>query len=125
VHLQAYSFQSLRLNIGDNKDENEHLRKDVFSNSKDLKTIACCAVKSSYDLNARLIIVFTYSGVSAKIMAHNRPKCPIFAVTPNEFASKCLLLFGGMHTMIVGSLIGREALQHKVIGEARKRGLLK
>jgi pyruvate kinase len=92
--------------------------------NKDSETIAKCAVKASYDINAKLIIVFTYSGKSARTVAHNKPKCPILAVTPNEWSANNLLLFGGMHSMIVGSLIGRESLQNKVIEEARARGLL-
>ena len=57
-------------------------------------------------------------------MAHYRPKCPIMAVTPNEWAAKGLMLYAGMHSMLVGSLIGRDTLKIKVIEEARKRNLL-
>lgn len=90
----------------------------------ELCTIASCAVKTSYDLNAKLIIVFTYSGKSAQVVFLNKPKCPILVVTPNEYAAKGLMLYSGIHHMIVGSLIGRNALQTKIIKEARKRGLL-
>ena len=46
------------------------------------------------------------------------------AVTPNEWAAKGLLLYAGMHSMLVGSLIGRDTLKVRVIEEARKRKLL-
>ena len=106
------------------KREKQTSSEKTESHFTDSTTIASCAVKASYDLNAKLIIVFTYSGQSAQTVAHYRPKCPILAVTPNEWAAKALLLHAGMHSMMVGSLIGRETLQGKVILEARKRGLL-
>ena len=46
------------------------------------------------------------------------------AVTPNEWAAKGLLLYAGMQSMLVGSLIGRDTLKVKVIEEARKRKLI-
>lgn len=103
----------------------EKKRKKVGAElNLDSLTIASCAVKASYDLDAKLIVVFTYSGRSAQTVAHYRPKCPIMAVTPNEWAAKGLMLYAGMHSMLVGSLIGRDTLKIKVIEEARKRNLL-
>ena len=40
-------------------------KKNMDENNLDVKTIANCAVKASYDLGAKLIVVFTYSGQSA------------------------------------------------------------
>lgn len=45
------------------------------------EAISNCAVKSSYEMNAKLIIVFTNSGYSAKLVQKYKPKCPILAVS--------------------------------------------
>jgi pyruvate kinase len=49
--------------------------------------IASCAVKASFNVKASLIIVFTHSGLSARKIAKHAPKCPILAVSPNDWAA--------------------------------------
>ena len=48
------------------------------------ESIISCAVKASYQMNAKLIIVFTNKGISAQTVLKYRPQCPILAVTSNE-----------------------------------------
>jgi pyruvate kinase len=78
-------------------------------------TISSCAVKASFDVKASLIIVFTYSGLTARKVAKHKPKCPVLAVTPNDWASKTMLLHRGVYSMVVGSLIGSDTLVNKVM----------
>jgi pyruvate kinase len=56
------------------------------------ETISSCAVKSSFDVKASLIIVFTHSGITARKVAKHKPKCPVLAVSPNEWAAKSILI---------------------------------
>lgn len=95
----------------------------TFWNSEE--TIASCAVKASFDSKASLIIVFTFSGITARKVAKHKPKCPVLAVTPNEWTSKCILALRGVYSMVVGSLIGLDSLNNKVLEEAFKRKLIK
>jgi pyruvate kinase len=45
-------------------------------------------VKASYEMSAKLIIVFTNSGHSAMLVQKYRPKCPILAVSASDKAAK-------------------------------------
>ena len=87
------------------------------------EAIASCAVKASFDSRASLIIVFTHSGLTARKVAKHKPKCPILAVSPNDWAAKSLLVHRGVHSMLVGSLVGSDTLVHKVLEEAHERKL--
>ena len=49
------------------------------------ETIAHCAVRSSYDLKASLILAFTHSGRTASILAKHKPRCPSLFRLPGEF----------------------------------------
>lgn len=88
-------------------------------------TIANCAVKAAYDIKASLIVVFTNTGLTSRKIAKCKPKCPILAVTPNEWAAQGVLLHRGVFSMTVGSLIGNNHLTQKVIEEAKNRGFIK
>ena len=54
--------------------------------------VSGCAVKASFDIRARLIVVFTHSGLTVRKIAKHKPKCPILAVSPNEWVCKALLI---------------------------------
>jgi pyruvate kinase len=82
-------------------------------------------VKSSFDIRASLIIVFTHSGLTARKVAKHKPKCPVLAVSPNDWAAKSLLIHRGITSMLVGSLIGSDTLLHKVLEEAHERKLIR
>lgn len=52
------------------------------------ETISNSAVKASYEIGAKLIIVFTSSGHSAMLVQKYKPKCPILAVSSSDKAAK-------------------------------------
>jgi pyruvate kinase len=88
------------------------------------ETISSCAVKASFDVKASLIIVFTHSGLTARKVAKHKPKCPVFAVTPNDWASRSVLLHRGVYSMVVGSLIGSDTLINTVLENGFNRKLI-
>lgn len=57
-------------------------------------------------------------------MAKHKPKCPVMAVTPNEWAAKSMLLHRGVYSMVVGSLIGSDTLITKVLEHCGKSGFI-
>lgn len=57
-------------------------------------------------------------------MAKHKPKCPVLAVTPNDWAAKAILLHRGVEAMLVGSLVGSDTLINKVLEEAFERKLV-
>jgi len=89
------------------------------------EAIASCAVKASFDINASLIIVFTYTGLTPSKIAKHKPICPILAVSPNEFTAKAVLLHRGVESMVVGTLIGSELKTEMVLKTAQERELVK
>lgn len=89
------------------------------------EAIASCAVKASFDVKAHLIIVFTHTGITARKIAKHKPKCPVLAVTPNEWAARGVLLHRGVYSMLVGSLVGSDTLINKVLETAIERKYIK
>jgi pyruvate kinase len=85
------------------------------------ETISSCAVKASFEVKAALIIIFTHFGLTARKVAKHKPKCPILAVTPNDWTANVILMHRGVHSMMVGSLIGSDALINIVLEMAIKR----
>lgn len=79
------------------------------------EAIACCAVKAAFDIHARLIIVLTSTGLTARKVSRYKPKCPVLAVTPNEWAAKGILVHRGVYSMLVGSLVGSDKLVDNIV----------
>nr|BAQ25446.1 pyruvate kinase [Diplonema papillatum] len=56
------------------------------------ESIACAAVNSAYELQAKAIIALTELGLTASIVAKYRPMCPIVAVTSNSAIARRLVV---------------------------------
>lgn len=89
------------------------------------ETISNCAVKAAYEMNAKLIIVFTNSGHSAILVQKYKPHCPILAVSASDKAAKQCMISKGIFYLLVGSLIGAESLLDTVKKEAISKGLVR
>ena len=89
------------------------------------ETIAHCAVRSSFDMKASLILAFTHSARTAEILTKHKPRCPILVVTPHTWLANAVLLHRGTFSMVVGSLISSSTLLQKVLYEASRRHLVK
>ena len=78
-------------------------------------SIANCAVKASYEVDAKLIVVFTNTGEAALRVRKYGPSCPIFAVSGsiNKFGSMLCMVTRGIYHHQVGSLIGCDNLIDK------------
>jgi pyruvate kinase len=63
--------------------------------------------------------------LTARKVAKHKPKCPVLAVTPNEWAAKGMLLHRGVFSMVVGSLIGSDTLISKVLDHCFKKNFIK
>ena len=100
----------------------ELINTDLMLNLKNLvtveETLAHCAVRSSFDMKASLILVFTHSCSTTQILSKHKPRCPILVVTPNSWVANSTLLHRGTFSMIVGSLVSSSTLLQKVIHEA-------
>ena len=123
-YIKRYQDQQHLLKMHLHQAKEAHPEKMSHELWSTQETISSCAVKASFDVKASLIIVFTHSGLTARTVAKHKPKCPVYAVTPNEWASKCVLIHRGVHSMVVGSLIGSDTLINKVLEKAFEKKLI-
>ena len=74
-----------------------------------VESITSSAVKTAYDVDAKLIIVLTESGTSARMIAKYHPAMPILVLTPYpEVARQCQGYIRNCRSTVVGSMIGTE-----------------
>lgn len=79
--------------------EYEYDNKPDLTEKHDLsKAVSYNACKMAKITEAKGIIVFTFSGYAAKLIASNRPKANIYAFTPNEHIMSQLSLVKGVQT---------------------------
>jgi pyruvate kinase len=72
-----------------------------------------------------LIIVFTKSGFSARVVASHRPEVPILAVTDVERTYRQLALVWGVQPEITPRAASYDELVVHALAAARRRGLAK
>lgn len=90
------------------------------------ESIASSAVKTSIDIKAKLIVVFSESGKMANYVAKFRPGIPVLCLTPSKTAARQasgLLL--GLHTIVVDSLDDCNELIEEINFELVQAGMLK
>eukprot|EP00756_Hemistasia_phaeocysticola_P016185 Hpha_TRINITY_DN15461_c1_g4::TRINITY_DN15461_c1_g4_i1::g.173681::m.173681/K00873/PK, pyk; pyruvate kinase len=63
------------------------------------ESVACGAVNSAWELQAKALIVLTTSGSTARLLSKYRAPCPILCVTKNEVTARQLLLHRGCHSV--------------------------
>jgi pyruvate kinase len=90
------------------------------------ESIASSAVKTSIDINAKLIIVLSETGKMANYVAKFRPGIPVLCLTPNPSAARQAsgLMFG-MHTIMIDSLDNCVELIEEISYELMSTGMLK
>lgn len=90
------------------------------------ESIASSAVKTSIDINAKLILVFSETGKMANYVAKFRPGIPVMCLTPNETAARQASgLMLGMHTIVVDCLDDCVELIDEISYELVNSGMLK
>lgn len=89
------------------------------------EAVASSAVRTSFDLNARLVVCMTTSGQTARLVSKYRPRAPILAVTSSDQAARHLLAWRGPVPMLVDSMLGQEVLIENCLQVARSMELVK
>jgi pyruvate kinase len=89
------------------------------------ETIASSAVKSSWDLNASLIVVLSDSGRTARMVAKFRPHCPIVCVTSNPKTARQVLVSRSACAMLVENMQHTDELVKRAIEWAKDQGFTK
>ncbi len=82
--------------------------------------IACRAAREA---GAQLIVAFTLSGTTARLLSQNRPRVPIVAFSPNQEVRRRLTLMWGVVPRVLEPIQETEAMVRRVEEELLARGL--
>ena len=85
--------------------------------------IAAAAVEAARSVGARVIVAYTESGYTARLVAAFRPTAPILALTPNERVVHQLALAWGVEAHRVPRLRSTDAVMSRARTEVRRRRL--
>jgi len=85
--------------------------------------IAAAAVEAARSVGAKVIVAYTESGYTARLVAAFRPPMPILALTPNERVVHQLALAWGIEAHRVPRLRSTDAVMSRARAEVRRRGL--
>lgn len=88
-------------------------------------SVSSSAVKTSWDLQASLIVALSKSGKTARLVSKYRPHCPILAITCDRRVACTLLITRGVNPYLVEEIAGVEVTAEKGISKAIESGLLK
>lgn len=88
------------------------------------ESLASSAVKTAIDINAKLVIVLSETGTTARYISKFRPGGHVICLTPNDtVARQTGGVLTGCHSFVVDSLEDSEALSTEVSIEAIKAGV--
>mmetsp|Transcript_32454 Transcript_32454/g.47676 ORF Transcript_32454/g.47676 Transcript_32454/m.47676 type:complete len:540 (+) Transcript_32454:163-1782(+) len=90
------------------------------------ESIASSAVKTAIDVKAKLIVVFSETGATARQIAKFRPGMPVCVLTPSErIARQTFGILKGSYAFVVDSLENTDALVQETTDEVKKAGVCK
>ena len=95
-----------------------------FGHIHPVESVTSSAVKTAYDVDARLIIVLSESGNSARLIAKYHPAQPILVLTPfPEVARQCQGYIRNCRASVVGSMVGTDAILNSSLESCKRLGL--
>eukprot|EP00002_Diphylleia_rotans_P014224 TRINITY_DN2773_c0_g1_i1.p1 TRINITY_DN2773_c0_g1~~TRINITY_DN2773_c0_g1_i1.p1 ORF type:complete len:498 (-),score=106.93 TRINITY_DN2773_c0_g1_i1:272-1765(-) len=101
----------------------QKLRANVVPPVSVAESIASSAVKTSWDINAKLVIVLTDTGSSGRLVSKYRPHCPILCVTRSEEVARRMLVHRACFPYLTHSISNSDAVFQRVIEKATELGL--
>ncbi|MGB0498702.1 MAG: pyruvate kinase [Rubricella sp.] len=78
--------------------------------------ITVAAREVAETVHVKAICTFTHGGTTARLMARERPRVPIIALTPNKITARRLMLVWGLHCVITSEV---ERFKLAVVSAAR------
>jgi len=88
-------------------------------------SIASSAVKTQWDVSAKLIICLTETGNTARFVSKYRPEVPILAVTASERIARQLMVSRGVLPLKVDTMTGTDHVVESALAHARRLNLVK
>lgn len=82
--------------------------------------ITHAAVKTAFDVDAKMIVVLTDSGTTARLIAKYRPSMPILALTAiPETARFTQGMVKNSYCVVIGSMIGTDSILFRALDIGR------
>lgn len=102
------------------------LRTSVLETLGEMSTqeaIASSAVKTANDMGAKMIVVLTETGTTARLIAKYRPEQPILVLTAlAETARQSEGLLKGCYAKVMGSMIGTDSILYRATEIGKTNG---
>ncbi len=87
----------------------------LFEKSPEISTaVAAAAVAAASQLKIDLLVAYTESGYTSRLISEFRPRAKILALTPNPEVVRRTALYWGVQGMLVGRLDSTDAMLHEV-----------
>ena len=83
------------------------------------------ALACAEDINARIIITVTESGLTARFMAKYRPHSIILAVSPNQETLRSLQIVWGVYPLRIERLNDTDSILNTALSAAKENGFIK
>eukprot|EP01089_Gocevia_fonbrunei_P016198 TRINITY_DN4951_c0_g1_i1.p1 TRINITY_DN4951_c0_g1~~TRINITY_DN4951_c0_g1_i1.p1 ORF type:complete len:503 (+),score=136.60 TRINITY_DN4951_c0_g1_i1:145-1653(+) len=103
----------------------KNLRAHVLPPVSVPHSIASSAVKTSWDIEANLIICLTETGNTARLVSRYRPSCPILVVTGCSRVSRQILVSRGCVPFLVENMHGTDTVLQSAFDYAKQIRLMK
>lgn len=117
--IVAYAEQFLTHNLFRYRDMEQSLYDSVSN------TTSRTSVTAAHELHARAIIAPTLSGNTAGLLSKYRPDADIFALSPNPFVVRQMMLYWGVHPVLAKRNISTDALYDESIRKLKEENLIK
>ncbi|KAL7069428.1 putative pyruvate kinase [Cryptosporidium serpentis] len=88
------------------------------------EAVACAAVESAHDLNAKIIIVITETGNTAQLISKYRPEHTIVACTAKPEVARSLKIARGVKTYVLNSILHSDGVISNALSLAKEEGLI-
>ncbi|KAE9272369.1 hypothetical protein PF008_g30119, partial [Phytophthora fragariae] len=110
-------------------DVYQSLRNAVLEVNGPMQTaeaVASSAVKTAIDINAKMLVVLTETGNTARLVAKYRPQMPVLVLTALEQTARQTEGFvKGVVSRCVGSMIGTDSILYRATETGKDLGWLK
>ena len=104
----------------------DYIYEDITDHKIPIAAAVCRAAQElAATIGAKLILVTTVSGFSARAAASHRPEIRVAAITPNEQAAKQLALIWGVTAFTIAEFYNSEDLLYKSLRLIKKEKLVK
>ncbi|GAB9468793.1 hypothetical protein Gpo141_00006100 [Globisporangium polare] len=100
-----------------------HYELEFDAATSDVESIASSAVKTAHEMNAKLLIVLTETGFTARMVAKYKPTVPVMCFTNNKKIGRQLQVHRGLYP-VVPEEQDRRPTTAEAIKDAKKMGWL-